>query len=233
MMTKRFTLHLALLWCAVVLWTGLSTSAQSPSEKGLHFANGPSDAVPVVNSALKNPPFIQGHPLLADFGTLQVLPPLARYNLLIPETTSTGALSVQADGWEYLVKSLLRSGEGVAAVSVRTTAFGNSQMLSLQYENIAGPEVRALGNLAALEQIRSGSYEVRLLQVFGLVSNNPVQIIWLKPDTGDADLFYEPLSPNPNLMSKLQFKRLYSREDFLKIAKGNPPGARGTLPPIK
>ena len=231
-MKKRFTLKLALLLSAVVLWTGLPSSAQSPSEKGLHFANGPSDAIPVVNSALKNPPFIQGHPLLADFGGLQVLPPLARYNLLIPETTATSALSVQAEGWEYLVKSSLRSGEGVAAVSVRTTATGNSQMLSLQYENIAGPEVRALEKLAALEQIRSGSYEVRLLQVFGLVGNNPVQIIWLKPDSGDADLFYEPLSPNPNLSSKLQFEKLYSREDFLKVAKGNPRGARGTVPAI-
>jgi hypothetical protein len=225
---ERCSLNFVLSLGALLLWIGLSASAQSAN--GLRFADGPADAIAIVNSALKNPPFIQGHPLLVNFDALRILPPLARYNLLIPETVD-GKLSVQAEGWEYLVRSNAQSVQGVAAVSVRTTSAGTSQMMSLQYENVAGPEVRALDQLATVEQIGSGSYEVRLLQVFGLVGNLPVQVFWLKAESGDADLFYEPLSPNPNLFSKLQFEKLYSKEEFLKVARGNPPGSRGTAPP--
>jgi hypothetical protein len=227
-MKERCSLKFVLSLAALLLWNGLSAPAQSINV--LRFADGPADAVAIVNRALKNPPFIQGHPRLADFDALQILPPLARYNLLTPETAA-GMLSVQADGWEYLVRSHAPSGEGVAAVSVRMTAAGTSQMMSLQYENVAGHEVRALDQMAMLGPIGTGSYEVRLLQVFGLVGNLPVQVLWLKAESGDSDLFYEPLSPNPNLLSKLQFEKLYSKEEFLKVARGNPPGARGIAPP--
>lgn len=224
-MAKRIVLKNVVVVSALLSCLApLSYSQAAQSTTGLRFAQGPADGAQVVNNALLTPTFTRDHPSLSSFSVLEVLKPLERYVLLIPETVD-GQLSVQTDGWHYLVKSSRASGKGVAAISVRADG-GRTQMISFQYENVADPLVRALDQLATNEKIRAGSYEPRVLQVFGLIGNNPVQVLWLKSGNG-ADLFYEPLSPNPNLSSKLQFEKLYSKEEFLGVAKGTPPGGRG------
>jgi hypothetical protein len=155
---------------------------------------------------------------------LEVLQPLTSYNLLIPGTTPSGQVSAEAVGYEYLVKA---AGKGAASILVSADVSGQSRMDRLYFASQADPVVHALDQLAANEQVRTGSYEARLLQVFGLIGNGPVTVIWLS-DTypGVNDLFYQPVFPNPNLKSKLQTEKLYSAAEFLKVARGSGQGPK-------
>jgi hypothetical protein len=211
----------------------IPTSPTSPNPKtaadgrGIRFVTGPADGIPLVNSILKMPNHIAQSPELANFDSLQVLQPIASYNLLAPETTHTGRLSAQAAGYDYLVKA---AGKGAASILISSSTSGQSRMDRLSFASQTDPMVHALDQLAANEQVRTGSYEARFLQVFGLIGNGPVTVIWLVSDTypGVNDLFYEPVFPNPNLKSKLQTEKLYSASEFLKAARGNGQGPKPT-----
>jgi hypothetical protein len=74
----------------------------------------------------------------------------------------------------------------------------------------------ALDQLAALDQVRAGSYEVRFLMIPDLFGNGSAAAIWLKSDAGGADLVYVP-APAPG--SGIQAEKLYTADEFLKIIR--------------
>jgi len=89
-----------------------------------------------------------------------------------------------------------------------TAAVSTFTIVPWPARSIGRTTARALDQLAKLNQVRAGSYEVRLLRFSAIL----LMAIWLKSDTGDPDIIY-PLAPAPDV---LQADKPCSADDFLK-----------------
>ncbi len=145
-----------------------------------------------------------------DFNALQVTQPHAVYDLRADAVANGGGLeSAVFSGFRYLV----RDGDtDVAAAEVQTDTAGNATLLAnLNYGPFVAATAQALPRVAALAPVSAGSYEVRALRfaAIGLMA------LWLKPDSGGADIIY-PLAPAP---PGLQADQPYSADDFFRAIR--------------
>jgi hypothetical protein len=142
-----------------------------------------------------------------DFTTLALKPPHAVYDLHADEIAQGGGLrTAHLTGVRYLVHS---AGVHAAAAEVHLDADGNAALLAnTNYGQFVAASALALDHLAALDVVRNGSFEARLLRFSAIA----LLAIWLKSDPGGADIIY-PIAPAPD---PLQAGRTYSEADFLK-----------------
>lgn len=175
----------------------------------LHFATEPKNGTALVQNALNKlatrPSPLSGRAL--DFNALQVQPPHAVYDLRADAIANGGGLaSAKASGFRYLVET---GGANIAAAEVLADAGGNATLLAnVNYGPYVEATARALAQVATLSAVGAGSYEVRLLRFSAIA----LMALWLKPDSGGADIIY-PLAPAPD---GLQAERAYSVDEFLQ-----------------
>jgi hypothetical protein len=163
----------------------------------LRFDTGPQDGIAMVRSGLqrlanrKSPLNLN----TTSFAALSIGSQHAVYDLHADEIANGGGLeTAHATGFRYLVTN---AGAAVAAAEVHTDATGNSSLLAnLNYGPFVGASERAFADLAALNPVRTGEYEARLLRFAAIY----VAAVWLKAAAGGADIIY-PLAPAPSVLS--------------------------------
>ena len=175
----------------------------------LHFAVGPKAGESLVQQGIgrlasrKNP--IAG--MAVDFTTARLQPPHAVYDLRADAVANGGELAAaSATGFRYLIEA---DGNNVGAAEVLVDQAGAATVLAnINFGPYVDSTARTLAALANTPAISAGSYEARVLR-FSAIS---LMALWLKPDTGNADIVV-PLDPAP---PGLQAGQQYSAADFLK-----------------
>lgn len=175
----------------------------------LRFATERPNGAALVRAGLNRIAARRG-PLTAaavDFSALQLKPPHAVYDLHADEIANGGGLaSAHLTNLRYLVEAPTGP---VAAAEVHSDASGAATLLAnVDYGPYVGATARALDHLANLDEVRAGSYEGRLLRFSAIY----LVAIWLKADSGEADIIY-PLAPAPD---QLQAEKPYSVDEFLQ-----------------
>lgn len=178
----------------------------------LHFATEPKNGTALVQKGL-NRLSTRTSPLsgrAVDFSALQVQQPHAVYDLRADAVARGGGLaSASASSFRYLVQA---GGANIAAAEVLADATGTATLLAnLNYGPYVEATARALAQVATLTSVSAGSYEVRLLRFSAIA----LMALWLKPDSGGADIIY-PLAPAPE---GLQAEQQYSADDFMKAIR--------------
>jgi hypothetical protein len=141
-----------------------------------------------------------------DFSKVILNPPHSVYDLRADEIAKGGGLeTAHLTAQRYLIKG--PSGY-IAAAEVQLDNTGAATLLAnINFGPFVGPSGQALDDLAALDIVKQGSYEARMLRFSAI----QVLAIWLKSDGAGADIIY-PLSPAPAF---LQAGKTYSVGDFL------------------
>jgi hypothetical protein len=175
----------------------------------LRFPSEPPNGSSLVHAGLqrlaarvKRPGALQ----TVDFNTLMFRAPHAVYDLRADEISRGGGLeTAHPTGFRYLIHA---AGGSVAAAEIHTDAAGAATLLAnVNYGPFVEATARALVQLTSLDQVRTGSYEVRLLRFSAIA----LMAVWLKSETDSVDLIY-PLAPAPEV---LQPAKLYTVDDFL------------------
>jgi hypothetical protein len=174
----------------------------------LRFATGYADGAALVQERLGvglAPKFI------TDPEHVEVMQPLAQYNLANRNQVIHGAgLEIaKPAGFIYLVEE---GGQQVSFAEARVLAKGQIDV-SPSFGGINESIVTALEEVAALDQVKAGSFEARLLI---LPTGPPLpgrdRVIWLKSETDGMDLIY-PLDANK--LPGIQAGQLYTPDNFL------------------
>ncbi len=179
--------------------------------KSLHYASedpaAPESAARMASRQLHGAP--------GPLGNVSVGPPLPIYNLdiqamargagLETATTRSTEYVIDSDGKPYAETQTLKMGNGPARASSLQYA-GQGLIISE-----ATDALEALPKLAVMDQLKNGSYEVRLIRSTPAVS---LSALWLKSDKGDGDFLYT--LPN-RFPSGLEEHHLYAMPEFLKI----------------
>jgi hypothetical protein len=175
----------------------------------LHFAAEPTNGSSLVHRGLgqvatRTSPLSERG---VDFAALQLSPPHAVYDLRADAVAKGGGLaSATATGFRYLISG---GGVNMAAGEVHTDATGAATLLAnINYGPYVEATAKALTQVANLPAVSAGSFEVRLLRFSAIA----LLALWLKPDSGGADILY-PLDPAP---APLQAESAYSAADFFK-----------------
>src|SRR5579859_6912972 len=174
----------------------------------LRFAAEPANGTALVRdhlnriSARTNPLSARG----VNFGTLQVNRPHPVYDLGADAIAAgRGLAAAVLSGNRYMVND---GSAAVAAAEIQADDQGNATRLT--HVN-TGPYVQAtaqaLASVASRPEVSAGSYEIRLLRAAAIY----VMALWLKPDSGGADILY-PLPPTPD---GLEAGRPYSADEFM------------------
>lgn len=174
----------------------------------LRFAAEPANGAALVRdhldriSARTNPLSAGG----VNFGTLQVSQPHPVYDLGADAIAAGAGLAAAVfSGYRYMI---IDGNAAVAAAEIQADEQGNATRLT--HVN-TGPFVQAtaqaLISVGAHPAVSAGSYEVCLLRSAAIY----VMALWLKPDSGGADILY-PLPPAP---PGLEAERPYNADEFM------------------
>lgn len=175
----------------------------------LHYATEPQNGAELVRAGLNQlatrASYLSTRNI--ELGATELKPPHAIYDLRADEIArGAGLASARATGFRYMVEA---PGGSIAAAEVQADASGKAALLAtVNYGPYVVATTRALDDLAKLEQVGAGSFEVRLLRFSAI----QLMAIWLKSDAGGADIVY-PLAPAP---TALKAETPYSVDDFLK-----------------
>jgi hypothetical protein len=174
----------------------------------LRFATEPRNGTDLINDGLRKLA-IRRSPLSersVDFDALQPSQPHEVYDLRADAVASGGGLaSAVFSGYRYLI---LEGNTAAAAAEIQADAEGNATLLvNINYGPYVQGTAQALTSAAALPSVSTASYETRLLRFAAAA----VMALWLKSDSGGADILY-PLAPAPPF---LQAERPYSADEFI------------------
>jgi hypothetical protein len=192
-------------------------SAEHPP--GLRFVSGPTNGSDLVLKGMKNAVHLPaGAPSMGDVSALEAKP-LPIYILPLAKIANgEGLENVQPAGYQYLIEE---NGALVLTEEVKVDESGVATRIGRKGGTLAalgGSSImNALNQLQNLEQIQTGSYEVRLLRTAPGGVN--LMTLWLKSDASGADLIYALPAPNPKLPlpGGLQAGKLYTVDEFLNI----------------
>ena len=139
----------------------------------------------------------------SDLDSLQVLPPVALYRMDVEGLASGRGLKPgpKADCYLYLIRA---SGHDVGTMWTTVDDSGKAEAGSLDMGLISEIIGRAHERLPLFEEVRAGSYEVRLL----FYSDGSFTALWLRSDFGGQDLIY-PVGFGPH------HERLFTVPEFL------------------
>lgn len=165
--------------------------------------------------------------------SLEVKQPLAIYTLSTPDVAAGTSIdrAVSSNSVYYAV---LSNGKPVAGVNVNVTN-GVSRVGQV---NVSGPFLEAIApamdHLATLPQLKSDSYEARLLTLPGIFGTGVSRVIWLKADTQNGDLVF--VEPQPFVPTTIKTNQLYPAPEFMRLIQpvaqrrvnelATPPGGR-------
>lgn len=174
----------------------------------IHFAAEPANGSALVRHQLERA-HTRPSPLTAkavELSALQINPPHAVYDLRADEIASgRGIASAKHTGYRYLVTA---AGANIAGAEVHVDGSGAASLVAnINYGPYVEATAHALTQAGALPSVAAGSYEARLLR-FSAIN---LMALWLKPDSGGADIFY-PLAPAPVGVNANQ---PYTEADFL------------------
>ncbi len=120
-------------------------------------------------------------------------------------------------GYFYFVES---NGKVVAIARINNASgsvspFGAANVDEIQWAKI-------IDQLATFDQVKGGSYEVRLLAIPtpNVYYRQTFNVLWLKSDPGGTDLIYQ--LPNSGLLSSPYGEKpgtFYKADDFLKMIR--------------
>jgi len=238
-----------------VSYAASATDATTPAAstaKGVHFAPPFPGCAETISWSLQNyyraNSKRQHTPAMADQSKLESLPPIAFY-LLNSEDMLAGK-GLAASKLNYFMSYIKSGGKLAAEIHIDvneegTLAVGGSNALvedfiyNLKQDNEA-KFVAEVEQTKVLEQLRQGSYEIRILDLppYKRTRWPPPndglrgEVIWLKSDTGDGDFIFttssdkqEPgLKPNTLYTVDAMIKAI---EPAVKAYLDSPP-----LPPI-
>ncbi len=197
--------------------------ATNPIRHGpLIFPSGPKNGADIAVASVKR--LISPGASHLEAGT-----PIPLYNLPnnAKATVRDGHLegAAEAGMFYYYVTD---DGTPISRVEVGTNAAtGSAHAGGVSFKPL--PEVpQAVDQLASLDQLQKGSYEVRLLVYSILVGRGASQaryVIWLKADNGDADLFYPVPSASP-FPTSTPIGTLSTAAEFVQSLRG-PRGTSG------
>jgi hypothetical protein len=168
-----------------------------------------------VKRALNRTPTIMQRSLgPVEPNSLEIQLPLAIYNLDIAAIANGEGLdAAQATGlYRYLIMS---SGQYVATVALQENASGTGSPTSIGAEFDGPGMIVGLQQLETLDQVTSGSYEVRIIQ--GVRLGASPTVLWLKSNTASPDLIYIPTGPF--MSDVLQAGKVYTADEFLELAR--------------
>lgn len=200
------------------------TPARDTPLRELRFAGGPANAQAIIRQVLARPPQPSSVPGVITAATLQVIDPLPYYRLLIPRRVGAPdpVLPAAPEQYHYLVSSGQRAEATIALVSHQgTTTFHWMGVVAN-----SDPAFRGLQRLAAMEQVRGGNYEPRLLSITPFRGLSTMLVLWLHSSSGKPDLFYRPNDPEFHGWTKVASDRLYTRDELLQAARALPVAPR-------
>jgi len=178
----------------------------APASAGgtFRFAAGPSNGSSLALASVKN---VLGPTMAVD--NLQAKPPLAYYGLdsaLLAK--GAGLDAARLVGYHYLVVD--NSGKAALAELSVDAAGATRDEVVVSYRSAPATQqiIDRLSQLALGQPLVSGSYEVRVIGLYG-----PTSVLWFKSDQPDADLIYtyDPVG----LYRGLQRDTVYPAKDFL------------------
>jgi hypothetical protein len=212
-MNKKAQFVACLLTLATTVAFAAEPMASTNTTLPLHFDPGPTDGEAAVRDFLnKYAGQLSSGP--ADTNNLTIQPPMPMYRLPAKNMVITAGLgAAKRDGYLYPV---LQGDKEMVDVYVHKTGTGtaNTRNIYGEWFPATGPGHinNALKAVAALEQVKAGSYEARLA-VFPYPNNgNPSQAIWLKSQTDTNDLIY-PMGQLPDIENG----RTYAPNEFFDI----------------
>ena len=222
-------LFLAGICIGMVWWAQVSAKSPAmPAANSLgrlgpfHFRAGPVNGLETARKTIFDQQADDHSDLpriFADATRLVVKAPLARYQYdptrkRLP-TCASDLDAAGCFGYFYVVEeSGKRVADVVCLLSWIDRRSGVRQPTQWGCNLLPWDEVAdAITHLASLEQLRSGSYEPRLLYVFGPSS---IPVLWLKSDSDGGDLFYT-LRVISEGQINLEHKTLFSEKEFFSL----------------
>lgn len=178
---------LLVMLCPAILIAADSPSPTPPASHppGLRFVEGPPGAVDAVKEYALAP--LSSGLNVVDPDHMEISPALPQYDLseldLAQQKDLTAARHNQH--FYYLVKSNGEVARNIGVWSIKGVASVQSEGSNTYYVQVGA----ALDKLAKLEELKTDSYEVRLLNG-GYASDVSFGAIWLKADKPDGDLIY-------------------------------------------
>jgi hypothetical protein len=178
----------------------------------LRFAADPANGTSLVQTGLRRlgarPNYLSR--TVSDFSSLQLADRHPVYDLRAEAVAGGGGLETATlSGVRYLVQD---GSSPVAAAEVSLDGAGSATVLAnLSYGPYVEATALALAEIATLDAVAAGSYEVRLLRFAAIY----LMALWLRPDSGGADII-DPLAPAP---PGLNAGQVYSPADLLQIIR--------------
>lgn len=198
--------------------------ATSAAFGNLRFIQGPEGGQALIRQVLARPPQTVSVPVVVYSSNLQVLPPLPFYDLRLSQTTGAPvpALPAKATSLRYLV----RSGDAFAARIYVDPRPDGPTFVAMGSDRSDGAPITALEELAAMDAVRGGDYEPRLLQVTNEARRQSLTVIWLHSVSGKPDLFYRPRDPDFRGETLVESQKLYTTAEFLAAVQAAPEGGQ-------
>jgi hypothetical protein len=178
----------------------------------LRFVAGPENGTQLVQAGLNRLAARRSNlsSVVRDFSSLEVSRPHAVYDLRADAIASGGGLETAIlSGVRYLVD------DGNTTVAAAEVSLDDNGLATVLANINSGPYVeataRTLTRVAGQNAVASEPYEVRLLRFAAIY----LMALWLKSDSGDADIIY-PLSPAPPGLSPAD---AYSPQSLIEIIR--------------
>jgi hypothetical protein len=178
----------------------------------IHYASEPANGSALVQKGLERlgtrPNALTAKAI--DLSALQLSPPHAVYDLRADTVASGGGLaSATHTGFRYLVSG---GGANLAGAEVQVDKTGAASLLAnINYGPYVEATAHALTQAGTLPSVAAGSFEARLLRFSAIA----LLALWLKSDSGGADIFY-PLAPAPE---GLKAEQPYSEAEFFNAIR--------------
>jgi hypothetical protein len=203
---------------------------------GVHFAIAPPNGLDMVNATLQQylPPRAQQNaPALANASKLVIELPLGGYFLRLADIADGRGLdTAQFNGFEYLIQAANKPvAIADARINPQTGLVGSVSLgVSGTARRTFPPAVNlgnALNQLTTLDQVKSGSYEIRILSINPPAGIPDAQaadalqtvVLWLKSDTGANDLIFTTGKVSQGTTPTLQPNTLYTTQDLLNAMR--------------
>jgi RNA polymerase sigma factor (sigma-70 family) len=204
-----------------------TSGAQTGAAKGLQYVTVPFDGKKTMQDYVAKSAIAKSVIGTVDPSTVDVLPPLALYSMDMSVIDAGGGLEsahrmggkyqfiVESSG-QYVANALVMENDASAEGAVITFRNGNAGIGGAGTSIDGAATASALEQLAEMDQVTAGSYEVRILFLPYISTARDSTLLWLKSNGDDPDLFYIPA--NQVMPVPLQDEKLYTADEFFKLA---------------
>jgi hypothetical protein len=195
-------------------------ASQDSALREFRFVSGPADGQSFIREVLTRPPTPASAPRLITSASLEIVEPLPFYELVLPRKPNAPdpSLPTTTNAYHYIVRA---SGQSVGTIGLISYPSGPA-LNWVGPATITEPVFSALEQLVAMEQVRGGSYEPRLVRVTGVRGTLPLLAVWLRSSSGRPDLFYRVRDPDFRGPTSVELERVYNTQAFLTAARTLP-----------